>query len=93
MLYLKAPTPVAKALRVLDHPIAWLMYVVLAIYILFAGISIMRGIMKYNYVLDEIERSKTVAEASINKQLSDFGFEIKWGDEPKLIDYLCAGMP
>lgn len=81
-----------KIFKFLDHPNMWMVYLILGSYLFYAGISVLVGVRKYNLVLDLVEQKKIATATDINSELSKCGFRIIWGQNPKLMDYLYAGL-
>jgi hypothetical protein len=92
MLTIKPTITLGKVLRVLDKPIMWIFYLILAVYLMFAGLCILRGIVLYNRILDVAEAADKVEPAKLNLELQQSGFKIQWGESPSVVDFFFAGI-
>lgn len=81
-----------KALKFLDKPYLWVAYLIVGMYLLTACIATLRGLVKYNRVIDSIEAKKLTDESSINQILLQAGFKDDINQTPHLKDYIWAGL-
>lgn len=81
-----------SVIKFLDSPTMWIIYLITGLYIFFFGLVITRGMVKYNEVLDVVEKQNITSIHQSETLLKSHGFNNSLNEYPSLLDYFYAGL-